>query len=76
MKSKDFWNMLSESNKEKVEEMLQNYGGSEGVNGRIFELHEEGANALGMTIEEYLDEVSPNEYVEYKYEAYKDYKAL
>ena len=72
MESNDFWNMLSVSSKAKVEEIFQNYVGSEGHVGRIFELYEEGASALGMTIEEYLDEVSPNEYVDYFYEKHMD----
>lgn len=67
MNSENFWNILTEENKEKVEELLKYYNGSDGYKGRIFELYEEGANAIGLTLDEYLKEITPNEYVEEMY---------
>ena len=64
-----FWNELTEENKEKVFEVLKNYSGSEGIDGRIFELFEEGAELAGYTVEEYAELITPNEYVEIRYEA-------
>lgn len=72
MNTNKFWNVLSESSKAKVEEVLSNYVGSDGIDGRIFELYEEGATSADCTIEEYLKDVSPNEYVNYLYDAYLD----
>ena len=76
MDSDKFWNMLSEDSKYKVEEMLSDYSGSDGVIGRIFELFEEGAISSDCTVEEYLAELSPNKYVDYCYDSFlerKDY---
>lgn len=70
MSSNEFWRMLSEPNKEKVEEMLHDYAGSDGIIGRIFELYTEGASLVDCTVEEYLEKIHPNEYVEYCYESY------
>ena len=74
MDSNKFWNMLSEDSKDKVEEMLSDYKGSDGVIGRIFELFEEGAILSDCTVEEYLAELSPNEYVDYCYEGFLEKK--
>ena len=74
MNSNKFWNMLSEDSKDKVEEMLSDYPGSDGVIGRIFELFEEGAILSDCTVEEYLAELSPNKYVDYCYEGFLERK--
>lgn len=72
MNANEFWKMLNEFSKEKAEEILSDYAGSDGIIGRIFELYEESANAVGLTVEEYLEEISPDKYVDYCYEAYID----
>ena len=72
MNSENFWNELTEENKEKAREWLKDYNGSDGVVGRVFELYEEGANGINMTIEEYLEEISPNEYVSISYDMFVD----
>lgn len=63
-----FWNELTEESKEMVREWLSRYNGSDGVAGRVFELYEEGANSAGMSLDEYLDEITPNDYVKLCYE--------
>ena len=63
-----FWNELTEESKEMVIEWLSGYNGSDGVFGRVFELYEEGASLAGMSVEEYLDEITPNDYVKICYE--------
>lgn len=70
MNSNKFWNMLNESSKLKVEEFLYSYNGSDGIKGRIFEMYEEGAYLSGLTTIEYLEEVNPDDYVEYMYNSY------
>lgn len=67
-----FWEMLSSESKEMVNEFLNDYNGSDGVVGRIFEMYEEGASMEEMTVEEYLEDVDPNEYVEYMYDGFKE----
>ena len=52
MNANEFWNMLSENSKKKVEKILNGYAGSEGIIGRIFEMYEEGAVLSDCTIEE------------------------
>lgn len=74
MNARDFWNMLDEEHKDMVEEMLEGYPGSDGVVGRIFELYKEGAQEADCTVEEYLKDNEPNEYVKYFYDAHIDRK--
>ena len=70
MNANEFWNMLSENSKKKVEKILNGYAGSEGIIGRIFEMYEEGAVLSDCTIEDYLEVINPDEYVDYCYEKY------
>ena len=70
MNANEFWNMLNEISKKKVEEILNSYAGSDGITGRIFEMYEEGAISIDCTVEDYLEVISPNEYVNYCYENY------
>ena len=63
-----FWNELTEESKEMVREWLSRYNGSDSVAGRVFELYEEGASSAGMSLDEYLDEITPNDYVKLCYE--------
>ena len=65
-----FWDELTKESKEMVLEWLSGYAGSEGAIGRVFELYEEGADLSGMSLEEYIKEISPNEFVEYYYEGF------
>lgn len=58
-----FWNELTDSNKDKVIEFLEGYAGSDEIIGRIFELYEEGALEAEISVEEYVKQINPNEYV-------------
>ena len=71
MNKTKFWNMLNKESKKQVNEMFKNYAVSEGAKGRIFELYEEGASAIGLSTEEYLNEIKPNDYVSAVYESYE-----
>ena len=67
MDANDFYKMLDEKNVEHIFEILKGYAGSEGPIGRMLELYEEAASYADMTVEDYLSNVSPNEYVEWRY---------
>lgn len=69
MNKEKFWNELTKENKEKANILLKDYKGSDGVIGRIFELYEEGASSINLSVDEYMEEVTPNEYVEICYES-------
>ena len=66
-----FWNELTEESKEMVKEWLGKHNGSDGVVGRVFALYEEGAISAEMSLEEYMETIPPNEYVESAYELFK-----
>ena len=69
MTKETFWDILTDERKTMIKEMFNYYPGSEGAEGRIFEMYEEGAKAAGVDIRDYLD---PNDYVSYQYESYTE----
>ena len=69
-----FWDELTKESREMAREWLSEYNGSDGIVGRLFELYEEGASAAGMDTEEYLEEITPNDYVSICYDGFLERK--
>ena len=76
MNANEFWNILNEISRKKVERVLNSYAGSDGIIGRIFEMYKEGAILSDCTVEDYLEVINPNDYVDYCYEKYIERKAF
>lgn len=56
--------MLNEKNQDRVLKMFEGYAGSEGTAGRLQEMYEESASYAEETLEQHINSIHPNEYVE------------